>query len=87
MTLNPARPITELTGENWGITRQIVSRQHCLARVRAIAKAARPQNIRKAPPALRRGWAKCVLETIAEHRELYLGAIWHTSGAEVRWNS
>jgi hypothetical protein len=68
MTINPNRPIEELRGSNRGIVRQILGRVHCCSSRLTAARAARPRNFRKVPVELRRGWAKCVIDTMAEYR-------------------
>lgn len=47
-------------------------RTHCMSSKLAAARAARPKGMRKMPVALRRGWAKCVVDTLAEYRGLYI---------------
>lgn len=70
--INPDRPVEDLVGDNRGIVRQILGRVHCMTHPLKAAKQARPKNMRKVPVALRRGWAKCVLETLNEYRSTYL---------------
>ena len=55
MNINPNRPIEKLVGDNYGITRQIVNRCHVGLSLLQVAREARPTNMRKAPPKLRRG--------------------------------
>ena len=65
------RPIEELVGVNRGCTRQRLGNIHCGAPLREQLRHARPDGVRKAPPALRRGWVLCVLQTVEENRDLY----------------
>ena len=71
MTINNNRPVEELTGSNYGIVRMRLGNIHCCTSLLEQARHARPQGMRSAPVALRRGWAKCVLETVAENRGLF----------------
>ena len=71
MTINPSRPVEDLVGSNRGIVRQRLGCFHVGNSYLAAARHARPKGMRKVPPALRRGWAKCVLETWNEYRATY----------------
>jgi hypothetical protein len=76
MKINPDRPVEELTGDNRAIVRQILGRIHCMESVLDAAHEARPKGgMRGIPVALRRGWAKCVLDTLAEYRSTYIGVV------------
>lgn len=75
MNINANRPLEELVGDNRGIVRQILGRCHCCRPVMELAREARPKGMRSVPVALRRGWAKCVIETIAEYRETYFAVM------------
>ena len=72
MTINPNRPVEELAGSNYGIVRQKLGRIHCMTSVLSAARQVRPHAMRDYPVALRRGWAKCVIETLAEYRGTYV---------------
>lgn len=80
--INTARPIEELIGQNYGIVRQILGRVHVSKSVLQAARAARGRNMRKVPVALRRGWAKCVIETWAEYRQLYVDVVTGNLGGD-----
>jgi hypothetical protein len=71
MTINNARPVEELVGSNYGIVRMRLGNIHCCESLLTQARHARPKGMRSVPVALRRGWVKCVLETVAENRGLY----------------
>ena len=71
MNINPNRPIEKLVGDNYGITRKIVNRCHVGLSLLQVAREARPTNMRKAPPKLRRGWALCVMETHFANQGLF----------------
>lgn len=73
--VNSQRPIEELVGANYGIVRQRLGNVHCMSGALAAARAARPRGMRGVPVPLRRGWAKCVLDTLAENRDLYLRVV------------
>jgi hypothetical protein len=75
MNINPTRPIEDLTGNNQGIVRQILGRCHCCSPILKLAREARPKGMRTVPVALRRGWAKCVIETNKEQRDLYVSVM------------
>ena len=75
MFINPNRPVEELTGDNRGIVRQILGRCHCMRRSLDLARECRPKGMRRVPAALRRGWALCLLETLAEYRSTYIGVV------------
>jgi hypothetical protein len=77
MLINKSRPIEDLTGDNRGIVRQKLGRIHVMTPIRDQLAECRPRHMRDCPPALRRGWVLCVLETIAEYRGTYIGV---TSG-------
>lgn len=66
-----ARPVEVLIGDNRGIVVQILGRIHVMESIFAAARAARPKNFRRIPPALRRGWAKCVIDTHLANRATY----------------
>ena len=68
MLINNNREIEPLVGDNRGIVRQILGRVHCYSSRLTAARAARPKGMRRVSIALRRGWALCVLQTIAEYR-------------------
>jgi hypothetical protein len=71
MQINENRPFEELIGKNYGIVRQRLANIHCMSTKLVQARAARPRGMRKMPVALRRGWAKCVLDTMNEFQETY----------------
>lgn len=71
ININPARPVEELTGSNYGIVRQRLGALHVGNTYLAAARHARPRSLRDYPVALRRGWALCVLETWREYRATY----------------
>ena len=75
MRINPNRPIEDLVGDNRGIVRQRLGNRHCMGRVLQQARECRPKGMRTVPVALRRGWAKCVLETISEYRSTFIGVM------------
>ncbi len=75
MNINHNRPIEKLVGDNRGIVRQILGRTHCMSTPLTAARAARPRGMRNVPIALRRGWALCVLETLAEYRGEYVAVM------------
>lgn len=75
MKINPSRPLEDLIGDNRGIVRQILGRCHCCSPILKLAREARPKGMREVPVALRRGWAKCVIETRDEYRETYLAVM------------
>jgi hypothetical protein len=75
MTINDKRPLEELTGSNRGIVRQRLGNIHCLSSRLSAARAARPRSLRSVPVALRRGWAKCVIDTMAEYRSTYVAVM------------
>lgn len=79
MYVNPERPVEELTGSNRGIVRQILARTHCMTPVLKAARECRPARMRTVPVALRRGWVKCVMDTLAEYRGTFTGVMQCTS--------
>ena len=75
MKVNPSRPIQELSANNrYGVDLRL-GRIHCMTPTREQLRAARPTNLRKAPPALRRGWVKYALETIADNQDTYTAVV------------
>ncbi len=77
MRIDTGKPLEELVGTNRGIVRQRLGNIHCMTHPIAAARICRPRNMRRAPVALRRGWALCVLETLHEYRSTYVAV---TSG-------
>lgn len=75
MQLNPSRKIEEMVGNNRGIIRQKLARIHCMTSVLSAARECRPKSMRSVPVALRRGWAKCIMDTLAEYRGTYIGVM------------
>lgn len=75
MRIDPTRPMEELIGDNYGIVRMRLSNAHCMLPRHDLLRIARPCNMRKYPVALRRGWAKCALEAIAEFRGTYVAVM------------
>ena len=75
MTINPDRPIEELQGTNRGIVRQRLANIHCMTPLLGQARAARPKTMRGVPVALRRGWAKCVIDTMNEYQGTYVAVM------------
>jgi hypothetical protein len=69
--INPDRPVEELTGDNRGIVRMRLGNIHAMSSYLDAARAARPKSLRKFPVALRRGWAKCVIDTHRSNQALY----------------
>ena len=79
MKLNPTRPTEDLIGNNRGIVRQKLARIHCMTSVLEAARECRPKSMRRVPVALRRGLAKCIMETLAEFRGTFVGVMACTS--------
>lgn len=75
MNINPTRPVEELTGNNRGITRQRLGNIHVMTPILAQCRQVRPLNMRTMPVELRRGWVKCVLDTIEEYRGTYVAVM------------
>ena len=75
MKINPSRPLDQLAGANYGIVCNRLGRIHCMTPRREQLRAARPLKMRSIPPALRRGWAKCVHEIMYENRDLFAGVM------------
>lgn len=75
--INPARPLEELTGQNYGILCQKLARIHCCTGWREAYRDIRSgiRNWHSVPVALRRGLAKCVFDTLAEYRGTYLAVM------------
>lgn len=71
MTINRTRPVENLIGDNRGMIRMKLGNIHCMSSVLTAARHCRPKNMRRVPVALRRGWAKCVIETLAEYQGTY----------------
>jgi hypothetical protein len=71
MQINPTRPLEELIGDNCGIVWLRVGNMHVCSPRREILRRCRPRNMRKVPVALRRGWAKCVLDAIVDAKSTY----------------
>ena len=71
MKINPDRPLEDLVGDNRGIVRMRLGNVHVARSYLHAARESRPRNMRLMPVALRRGWAKCVLETWNEYRGTY----------------
>ena len=71
LNINTDRPIEELTGENRAMVRWKLGNIHCMTSFRDALKECRPEGVRKAPPALRRGLIKCVADTLNEYRGVY----------------
>lgn len=69
------KPVEELVGSNRGIVRQRLGNIHCMTSILQAARVARPCRMRNAPVALRRGWAKCVIDTMAEYRKTYIAVM------------
>lgn len=69
--ISEKRPIEELVGVNRGIVRQKIGRLHCMMRLIEVVREIRPTNFRKVPPELRRGFVKCVADTLDEYRATY----------------
>jgi hypothetical protein len=89
MVINEKRQIEEMVGSNRGIIRQKLARIHCMTSVLAAARECRPKTMRSVPVALRRGWVKCVMETVAEYRGTYIGVMNGTSlePRSINWRS
>ena len=75
MRINESRPVEELTGNNYGIVRQRLAECHCMRSVLDLAREVRPKRMREFPVQLRRGWAKCVIETVAQYRSTFIGVM------------
>lgn len=60
-----------LVGNNRGIVRQRLGCIHCCSSVLEAARHARPNGMRSVPVALRRGWVKCVIDTMEEYKSTY----------------
>lgn len=73
--INPLRPLEELTGENRGIVRMRLGNVHLSNTLLHAARQARPPNMRSYPVALRRGWAKCVIDTWGEYRNTWVAVL------------
>lgn len=73
MIINPTRPMEQLVGSNYGIVRQRLANVHCMTRIREQLRLVRPKRMRDYPVQLRRGWALCALEAIAQYRSTYIG--------------
>ena len=75
--VSPDRPTEELVGQNRMIVRQILGRIHCCSSLLEAARAARPKRgcMRTYPVELRRGWVKCVIDTMAEYRGTYVAVM------------
>lgn len=84
MQINESRPVEELTGDNRGIMRQKLARIHCMTSVLQAARECRPRNMRAMPVELRRGWAKCLLDTLAEYRGTFIGVMGGSMNTEPR---
>lgn len=69
--ISEKRPIEELVGANRGIVRQRIGNLHCMMRLIEVVREVRPSGLRKAPPSLRRGFVKCVADTLDEYRATY----------------
>ena len=75
-TIAAARELEPLVGTNRGMVRQRLANIHCMTPILRAARAARPDGgLRKYPVGLRRGWALCVLATLAEYRILYADVV------------
>jgi len=72
MIINPNQPVEELVGMNYGIIRQRLANTHIGQSTLELCRIARPGPMKNIPVELRRGWAKCVLETIAEYRSTWI---------------
>ena len=79
MQINPNRPVEELIGDNRGIVRMKLGNIHCMTSVLDAARECRPRNMRDVPVELRRGLAKCIMDTLAEYRGTFVGVMACTS--------
>lgn len=64
-----------LVGNNRGIIRQKLGRIHCCTPLLEACREVRPKNMRSMPVELRRGWVKCVIDTLAEYRGTYVAVM------------
>lgn len=71
MRIDTSKPLDELIGANRGIVRQILGRIHCCTAPLAAARQVWPKGMRGKPKAIRRGLAKCILDTLREYRTMY----------------
>lgn len=75
MNINPNRPVEDLIGDNRGIMRQKLGRIHCCTSIMNAARETRPRNMRALPVELRRGWVKCIADTLAEYRSTFYSVV------------
>ena len=68
MTIDPAKPVEKLVGDNYGIVKMRLGNVHCMTSVLEQARMVRPKNIKLASVALKRGWVLCVMQCITENR-------------------
>ena len=71
MRINPKRPVEPLIGIIYRIVRIKMGNLHINASKLEAARHCRPKGVRKAPIALRRGWALAVLELHQKNMNLY----------------
>jgi hypothetical protein len=71
MKIDKSKPLEELVGINRGVVRQKLARIHCMTPIIDQARIACPTDLWDAPVELRRGWVKCVIDTIVEYRDEY----------------
>ena len=69
--MDAKRPIEPLVGRNLAMVRMIVGNMSVGESYRAVLRRARPAVWNGAPVALRRGWARAVIETHRENRDVY----------------
>lgn len=81
MKINANRPLEELIGNNRRMVRLRLGRLHCGRSVLSLARECRNRNNdghktepwrKLVPVAIRRGWAKCVIETVSEYRSTWI---------------
>ena len=75
MKINQDRPVEELVGANRSIAQERLGNIHCMSKPFVAARAARPKHMRTVPVPLRRGWVKCVLDTMRSYRETYVAVM------------
>jgi hypothetical protein len=68
------KPVEDLVGTNYGIVRQKLGRIHCCTPVREAIRGL-GVKYKEVPKPLRRGFIKCVIETLAEYRGTYFAVM------------
>lgn len=69
------REVEDLVGANRGIVRQKLGREHCMTGVLAAARICKPKSLKRIPRELRRGWVKCIIDTLSEYRATYFSVM------------